>query len=267
VHSVTQSKNIFDTQGYLILRDFFSACDIENLSHTVDRIHRQWLSENRATHIDGRAVNMHSLTSRRYFMSDETGRLRFFERLAPATLTTFIDRMFGDDVYFHNTQLFFNPYDKSRLPYWHRDLQTSPVADLDQASEQQRLVSLHIRIPLVAEKGLELIPGSHRRWDTETEKNVRFERHGHASSDDLPGALLVELEPGDVLVFDAQMIHRGNYRLNRLRQALDLCIGKPHPYTSAYLDESVLPDACALSQIANANWYRRARKLACIQGE
>jgi hypothetical protein len=129
------------------------------------------------------------------------------------------------------------------LPYWHRDLQYSPIDDAALAAEHRNLLALHVRIPLVAEKGIELILGPHKRWDTELERQVRLELNGHRNDEALPGAVLIRLEPGEVRIFSAQMIHRGNYRLNESRKALDLCVGKYHPYTAQYLDESTLPTA------------------------
>jgi ectoine hydroxylase-related dioxygenase (phytanoyl-CoA dioxygenase family) len=254
-------KQLFDRQGYVAIKGLLDAAHIATLSAAVDRIHRQWLEQNRAEYVERQLVNMHSLTSRRYFDGDAAGRIAFFDSIAPANLTALIDRMFGNDIYFHNTQLFFNPFENRRLPYWHRDMQYSPVDDAAQAREQRNIVSLHIRIPLLKESGVELIPGSHKRWDTELENDVRFRRNGHQDSEDLPGAALISLHPGDVLIFDAQMLHRGNYRLNAARKALDLCVGKPHPFTSQYLDENVLPDQREMDDIRNNVWYRRAREV------
>jgi hypothetical protein len=258
----TEERETFDSQGCVLIKGFFGPSHMEHMSAIVDRIHAQWVEENRAEYVEGLLVNMHSLTSPGYFDGDPAGRIDFFERLAAARLTELLDRMFGNEVYFHNTQLFFNPFENKRLPYWHRDLQYSPIDDAAQAREQGNLVSLHVRIPLVKEAGLELIPGTHKRWDTELEKYVRFERNGHRNSEDLPGTVLVELDPGDIVIFDAQMIHRGNYRLNRMRKALDLCVGTPHPFTAKYLDENVLPSEYEMEAIRNNRWYMRARNVA-----
>jgi hypothetical protein len=255
-------KKTFDRQGYVLIEEFLGPAHMEKLSAIVDRIYAQWLEKNHAEYVEGRLVNMHSLTSPGYFEGDLAGRIDFFERLAPARLTELLDGMFGNEVYFHNTQLFFNPFENKRLPYWHRDLQYSPINDAAQASAQPNLVSLHVRIPLVKEAGLELIPGTHKRWDTELESNVRFERNGHENSEDLPGAVRIELSPGDILIFDAQMIHRGHYHLNKTRKALDLCVGKAHPFTARYLDESVLPSEREIDAIPNSLWYQRARSVA-----
>ena len=57
----------FDYQGYVVAKNLFSQSDIETLTTIVDRIHAQWLNENLADFIEHKLVNMHSLTSPRYF--------------------------------------------------------------------------------------------------------------------------------------------------------------------------------------------------------
>jgi hypothetical protein len=247
------------SEGYLVLRGFFDDAHIAALTAAADRIFAQWLAANRDACIRHGMVNMHALTDPRYFEGRDAERIAFFDAIAPRPLTDLLDGMFGGGIHFHDTQLFFNPAADARLPYWHRDLQFSPIADDAQAREQARLLSLHIRIPLLDERGVELIPGSHRRWDTDLEREVRLALGGRRNSEELPGSVLVELARGDVLVFDAQMLHRGNYRLNRERKAFDICAGKAHPFTTRYLDESVLPTEQEIARIANRAWYERAR--------
>ncbi len=251
----------FDQQGYVIAKNLLGQFDIEKLARIIDRIYAQWLSENHADFIEHKLVNMHTLTDPRYFAGHETERLLFFQTIASNRLTQLIDGMFGDGIYFHNAQLFFNPFENKRQPYWHRDMQYSSIDDCILKNEQQNMVSLHVRIPLIPEQGIELIPGTHKRWDTELERDVRLELNGRKNSEDLPGSVLIELAPGDILIFSAQMIHRGNYRLNESRKSLDLCIGKHHPLTSGYIDKNALPDRTDLDKIENNRWYRIAREL------
>jgi hypothetical protein len=170
--------------------------------------------------------------------------------------------MFGSDIHFHNTQLFFNPSNVECIPYWHRDMQYSPIEDSVQCEEQKEMLSLHIRIPFIEEKGVEIVTGTHRRWDTELERDVRFELNGHRNSESLPGSELIDLARGDILIFSAQMIHRGNYELNPARKAFDLCVGKYHPLASGFLDPRVLPKDEEIDNIANNHWYRLAREIA-----
>jgi ectoine hydroxylase-related dioxygenase (phytanoyl-CoA dioxygenase family) len=147
-----------------------------------------------------------------------------------------------------------------RLPYWHRDMQFSPIADKLQQAEQANILALHIRIPMIKEKGVELIPGTHQRWDTELEGNVRFEINGHSNHEQLPDAELIDLKPGDILIFNGQMIHRGNYQLNAKRKALDLCVSKNHSLTNQFLDKSVLPSDDEMRLLNNSEWFELANK-------
>jgi len=261
MQEIEQAAQAYEAQGFAVLRQWLAPNTIASLEQEVDRIYAQWMQENRRQYEEERLVNMHSLTAGRYFRSQEE-RTRFFDLIASERITGLIDGMFGDGIYFHNTQLFFNPWQNRRLPYWHRDMQYSPVGDAAQANEQARMLSLHVRIPLLPEQGMEVIPGTHRRWDTPEESDVRWERNGRANSESLPGARLIALEQGDVVIFDAQMIHRGNYALNPERKAFDLCVGRPHPFTLRYLDPDVLPTEDELACIRNKAWYERARQLS-----
>lgn len=257
-----KQKDHYDEYGYVILRNLFSHFDISSIDNHVDRIYKQWLGKNKADVFNNKLVNMHSLTSSEYFQALPEQRVSFFTVLSDLKLTQALEEIFGADIYFHNTQLFFNPLNKTRLPYWHRDMQYSPIDDAMQSDEQHNMLSLHVRIVLEQEQGLELVTGSHKRWDTELERNVRFELNGHKNHEPLPNSTLTNLVPGDVLIFNAQMIHRGNYELNATRKALDLCVGKYHPLTSAFLDDRVLPTDKEIQSIDNNQWYALAKSIA-----
>ncbi|ACK64220.1 conserved hypothetical protein [Rippkaea orientalis PCC 8801] len=246
----------FNIQGYVIIRNFFSQPEIHHITSCVEPIYQQWLKENRDALIRDELINMHSLTHPKYFQDNCLDRIKFFELIASPKLTNLVENIFDQGIIFHNTQLFFNSHNKSKSPYWHRDLQYSSIDDTIQKKEQKNLCLLHIRIPLVAEKGIELIPETHQRWDSELEKNVRFQLNGHTNSEDLPGTVLIELNVGDILIFDAQMIHRGNYRLNKVRKALDLCVAKQHPLTKIFLDKDLLPNNEEIAFIRNNQWYQ-----------
>lgn len=261
-----ETAETFKQQGFIAVKTFFDSAQIDGLTKIVDRIYRQWLAENRAAYIENRLINMHSLTSPRYFEHRAAERLRFFQLLASDRLTELMTGLFGDEIYFHNTQLFFNPYQNSRQPYWHRDMQYSTIDDSALKAEQANLLALHIRIPLAPETSIELIPGTHRRWDTDLERDVRLELNGHRNSEALPDSVLISLEPGDILIFDAQMLHRGNYHPNPARKALDLCLSKPHPFTLPYLDAGNLPSLAELELIENKQWYKMAHALLAYPG-
>jgi len=248
----------FDTQGYFAIPEFFSPSQMNRLEGLVDPVYSQWIEQNSTEIFEQKLVNMHSLTKGENFQGQEGKRIDFFDAILPASLTELMTETFGEDIYFHNTQLFFDPPNPKRLPYWHRDLQFSPAEDEVQRREQGTLLSLHVRIPLTEEKGLALVPGTHQRWDTPLERSVRLEQGGHLSHEDLPGAEIIHLNRGDILVFDAQMLHKGSYSANHDRKALDLCLGNQHSLTSPYLDASVLPTEDEIQRLKNKAFYRRA---------
>ncbi|RVU85961.1 phytanoyl-CoA dioxygenase [Leucothrix sargassi] len=252
----------YDAHGYAVLRKLLSDEELSLLSGPVERIYQAWRIENEANIFDHRLVNMHSLTRPEYFKETPEQRVAFFQAITSKTLTKAIEELFGTEIHFHNTQLFFNPTNTERQPYWHRDLQYSPIEDAVQRDEQAKMLSLHVRIPLTDEQGIEVVKGTHKRWDTALERNVRLELNGHNNNESLPNSELIALACGDVLVFNAQMIHRGNYALNSERKALDLCIGRYHPLAATYLDPLVLPTTEELEQIENKHWYELARKIA-----
>jgi hypothetical protein len=255
----------YQKHGYVILRNFFSDAEFNALAIHVDRIYDEWARDNVADIYQHRLVNMHSLTSPEYFEKQPKERIKFFEAIASEKLMNLLDELFGSGIYFHNTQLFFNPSNRERLPYWHRDMQYSPISDAIQRAELHNMLSLHVRIPLLPEKAVELVDGTHQRWDTELEHNVRLEKNNYKNSEPLPSATLIDLSPCDILIFSAQMIHRGNYAQNSNRKALDLCVGTYHPMTADALDETVLPSESEMEEILNNEWYRMAWEVVKVR--
>ena len=253
------ARKEYDDIGYIVLRNFLSDIEISSISKHVNSVFNSWMCSNKSEIFDHQLVNMHSLTKKEYFENTPEERVNFFNSISPIKLINLLEGMFGSEIYFHNTQLFFNPLNSKRLPYWHRDMQYSPLPDDIQKAEQNNMVSLHIRIPLVKEKGVEIVPGTHKRWDTELERDVRLELNGHNNNEQLPNARLIELDVGDILIFSSQMIHRGNYQLNDSRKALDLCVGKYHHLTFGFLDKKVLPTDEEIELINNNQWYSCAK--------
>ena len=251
-------KDNFDESGFVVITGLLTKTEIDELTKQVDHVFTPWFHANHSDILTYKLVNMHSLTKSAYFDSS-LERVAFFNAMSPKSLVNLLADMFGSDLYFHNTQLFFNPLNTNQLPYWHRDLQFSSTSDDVQQKEQHNMLSLHIRIPLEKETGVELIPQTHKRWDTQLENEVRFERIGRKNHETLPHSKLISLDVGDVLIFSSQMLHRGNYQLNKSRKALDICAGKYHPLTFDYFDQQVLPTDKEKTEINNAQWFTNAQ--------
>jgi ectoine hydroxylase-related dioxygenase (phytanoyl-CoA dioxygenase family) len=147
---------------------------------------------------------------------------------------------------FMNTQLFFNPVNPQQKDFWHRDCQYDHDVEGQKKAIQETQV-LHIRVPLFDELGMELVPGTHQRWDNAEEFNVRQEEQGRVSSENLSTGKKIKLAAGDLLVFSADMIHRGLYGLDRL--ALDILVFDPSADFIDYVDDDCLPDDSMLDKI------------------
>jgi len=248
----------YQKEGYLVLKGILRQVDLARLSALVEPIYQAWFKDNEALIFEHKMLNMHSLTRPEYFFDEVQNRARLFDAIAHPKLIEVADKVFGEGLYFHNTQLFFNPTNSARRPYWHRDMQYSPFSESDLMAELGNMLNLHFRIPFIKETGIELVPGTHQRWDNSEEGKVRLELDGHLNSDKLSGSKLITLDVGDVLIFNAQMLHRGNYALNSERKALDLCIGKYHKFTAPSLDKNCLPSTIEMKNIKHKKWYRSA---------
>lgn len=102
---------------------------------------------------------------------------------------------------------------------WHRD---SQFGQPDPELECRRILtttSVHVRVALVDDDRLEIVPGSHRRWDTPEELQIR--KGARRTSSAMPGATRIAVKAGDACVFHAWSIHRATYRRAPLRRTLD----------------------------------------------
>jgi hypothetical protein len=102
---------------------------------------------------------------------------------------------------------------------WHRD---SQFGQPDPELECRRILtttSVHVRVALVDDDRLEIVPGSHGRWDTPEELQIR--KGSNRESSAMPRATRIALEAGDACIFHAWSIHRATYQRAPLRRTLD----------------------------------------------
>jgi hypothetical protein len=186
-------------------------------------------------------------------------RFSLFSFIANARLLSIVQNVIPRPC-FLNTQLFFDPFNHKQANYWHRDIQYG----LSEVEQQSLLKSLrqagelmpHFRIPLRDESGVELIPGSHLRWDTETEYKVRTESCGAHCSDPLPDSQVMSLQRGDLLIFSAMMLHRGLYGGNRM--ALDILYADPASKHLQDTDQSCLPEPALMDRLDDPSIFERS---------
>ncbi|MFQ3193296.1 MAG: hypothetical protein ACI9N3_000108, partial [Colwellia sp.] len=121
---------------------------------------------------------------------------------------------------------------------------------------------VHLRVPLFDELGMELVPETHKRWDNEEEYNVRQEEKGRLSSENLSTGKAIKLAAGDLLVFSADMIHRGLYGMDRL--ALDILVFDSAGDFADYVDDDCLPERSMLDKIDDPRLFVNTLQLKTI---
>lgn len=123
-----------------------------------------------------------------------------------------VTELLGPDLVVDNASLFaFNPGAIYRLG-WHRDVIQIPPDEIDdQLFSPDRIHNnVQINLPLIDEHCLEVVPGSHRRPNTDAENDAFSGSRHYAPLDaEMPGAIEVGLAAGQAVFYNNNLIHRG----------------------------------------------------------
>lgn len=231
------------------MRRLFTDSELQELTKVVFEFHEAWKLKNSEFYSE-KAVNSAYITGTEYL--DEEKRIVLFKFIGSSKLMKVVSDVMLKPAAFMNTQLFFNPTNSVQNNCWHRD----PQYHLS-VNEQKEALSgpevVHFRIPLVNEPGIELVPGTHKRWDTDEELDVRLENNGRKNHDKISTGVHIKLEAGDLLVFSANMIHRGIYGLDRL--SLDILFCDPEPGLIKFVSDESLPGQEAIKNIEDPSAF------------
>ena len=241
---------LFSTQGYLYFPHFYADHELAEIESILLHFHNQWIKEHQDEY-EKRLINSHSITSSSFITERE--RLALFEFITQAKLREVIGGIFPEKALFLNTQLFFDPYNPVQKNYWHRDIQYTGMSLAEQKESIKTQQVIHFRIPFRAEEGIELIAGTHREWDVQEEEDTRLCLNGKTPSDPLARGKQIKLNRGDLLVFSANMIHRGLYGNNRL--AFDLVFCDDHPHFRSFIDSNNHPSSAEKQQLNHTDFF------------
>lgn len=239
---VASIQQQFSKNGFAKLANFFKPSSLSSIKQLVEIFHQAWCEDNQAFY-KAKAINSSGLTSGQYLTDKQ--RLVLFKLISNSQLITAVNQVIANPL-FMGSQLFFDPYKANQANYWHRD----PQYHLSVEEQKLALTGpevLHVRIPLTADPGIEVIPSSHKNWDTDEELQVRLEQNGHKHSENLSNGFQIPLQVGDVLLFSANMIHRGLYGNNRL--ALDILYCERVPQLIEFIQVKHQPSAKMLSEL------------------
>ena len=233
----------YQRQGYVVIDGFLNEQERTNLLAVVNEFHQQWLDKNAEFYAE-RAINSAYLTASTFL--NDAQRQVLFNFIGSQRVMALAYALLGKQPAFMNTQLFFDPANPNQKNYWHRDAQYHLSLD-EQREALKGPQVLHFRFALVDEPGLDVIPASHINWDTVEELDVRMGNNGKAPHHDLPNQYRVPLKAGDLMIFSANLIHRGIYGMDR--RALDVLFCDPEPDILKYANPDCLPRGKQLASI------------------
>lgn len=247
-------KHQWEKHGYFVIPQLFESDLIEELKTICDRIFQAWINHSSDPEKFANFTNMAFLTEPCYFIDYPQELTVLLNAIAHPKILSILAQIIDQDLIFHNTQYFFNPTSYTRSGDWHRDQQFAVPDEVTEQSIMENNVGIHVHIAFLADHNLEYIPGSHRRWDTPQEREIRKGLNGKKpSSSEMLNSHRIYLNCGDAVFFDAWGIHRGNYIADIPRRTFDIiygtscdwCIPSPTCFLQPNLLKQLTPQAQA----------------------
>lgn len=229
---------IFREHGYFVVPAFLGATELSELRRACDLVLERARSESNAQGHTTPSVSL--LSNLDYFAEQPEALQRLTRFVASARVCALLSglgyadeehapRLKKADYYHEQTQ---HDWDGD----WHRDSQFKESEPDRERALVLSTTSVHLRVALERDDRLEVVPGSHRRWDTSEELRIR--KGAQRTSAEMPGATRIELRAGDACVFHAWSIHRATYQRVPVRRTLDSLYGFARPKLARYPDFS-----------------------------
>ncbi|MCP4443131.1 MAG: phytanoyl-CoA dioxygenase [Aureispira sp.] len=239
-------NSLYQSEGYCVYRNFFEINQLQLLNKILHCFHKNWLAQNQEAYKNG-AINSAYISQQSSSPLSTEQRTHLFQFIAQQKLIGLLKTIIPEEACFLNTQLFFDPFQLNQKNYWHRDIQYTNIPESDQFKTIQKQQVLHFRVPLKTELGIELIPKTHNCWDTALELAVRKGLDNHQVFDHLPNSKTIDLNAGDLLVFSANMIHRGLYGQDRF--TFDILYCDNNSEILKYATPDCFPNQIQLDQV------------------
>ena len=212
-------QQLFD-DGYIILREVIPPDQLDHLrtsfEHLVERQKALWASENNPAWQTGAQPRL----SRYETIIDEETAAAVEIWLHENTLGVSRQLLSVEgQAAIAGMMMMCSPQQDHGPAHWHRDvhpIDMAPMASLQADFLENGPKYLQWNIPLYDDDVLWVVPGSHRRINTE-EENRHLLENARAP---LPGGIPVELNAGDGVVYVNYIIHWGSNYSTKLRRTI-----------------------------------------------
>jgi len=161
-----------------------------------------------------------------------------------------IEQILGAPLIINNASLFAAEPGTTYKLGWHRDVIQIPQKEIDEEAiynPSRFHNSVQINLPLYEDETLWVVPGSHQRKNSPAE-NAAFggSKHYAPIDADMPGAVNVRIDPGQAVLYNNNLIHRGyNQCFTVPRRSLHMgyhCATKPPTWHFYLLNETSFTD-------------------------
>jgi hypothetical protein len=210
-------KGAWDQEGVVVVRGLFSATLVAQLHPVLERVLAQWLAcdpQTGSPGVEGSRVMRH-LNHAAYHRAHRDDQTLILESMAHPGVLALMRLLYGEEPMFRSTSLFFSSHEGNHQGGWHRDTQFAAADDDEDRrrfleAQALRYPGIQLQVPMLPSEDIEIVPGSHLRYDTEAEFVLRRSEGGRrASEDGMPGALRPRLAAGDAILFNPCALHRG----------------------------------------------------------
>ncbi len=222
-------KRHWDSQAYIVVRGLIDPSEITRLRDLCEDVLTQWYQRDPQSGqpATADATAMRHLNHPDYFRQNRGGLIEMLNIIADPRVLDVVSQVLGEEPLFRSTSLFMNPRETSRDGHWHRDSQFVTKSEEEEKQflfgGMERCDGIQLQLALVPTEDAEVVPGSHLRWDTDVEYRIRKADGGkNCTSNNMPGAVRVALQPGDAVAFNAMALHRGRYHADKLRRTFML---------------------------------------------
>ncbi len=209
----------FRREGYVVLQGVF-ADRVDELARIGERMIDQFRNADTEDEVPGkkrygpRVRSILHMNHPRWHRGRPQDLTAILNAVSDPQVTAMADALLEEPAIFQQANFYMNP-EESWEGGWHRDGQYDIYDILDK--EKQIAVmeadavparEVHMHIALWPSAAFEMVPGSHRRWETDEQYDIRMNDY---FSDAMPGRMPVKLEAGDVGFVHVNSIHRGLY--------------------------------------------------------
>ncbi|MEV4690568.1 phytanoyl-CoA dioxygenase family protein [Micromonospora echinospora] len=207
----------FADEGYTIIGGIFSDTELRRMRAALANVEAKVIAdpsafETRYTANEGATVDTWGVN---HVLAPDLYDYAFAEVYEKALLMDFVHAVLGERLRFWGGHALWAPRVKNYELNWHRD-----HGDDDVYHPSGETTHIYFNICLLADSCFRLVPGSHRRPLTPAEADQQKAK-GFAA---LPGEVIAQCRPGDVLFVNAHSLHRGSCRVGTDRQTLHMSL-------------------------------------------